>query len=146
MPQINPPDETAIDLTLFDPPSFLRYVWEVQPEYTFGSGHYPIKISLGNSNPIETQDKCKKVCLERITHYKLRGLEEPIRSFTKMIDGIVNGIIPKTSGKPRHHPTTCFNNECKEGIVLRRKALDVLEGELCFELLYILQLCECVLK
>ena len=137
----NPPVETAVDLTLCDPPSHLRYDWEVQPEDTFGSDHYPIKISLVNSNPIETQgsmrvklskacwDKYKKVCLERITQDKFRGLEEPITSFTEIIDGIVNEVIPKTSGKPRPHPTPWFNNECKEVITQRRKALNVLKRE-----------------
>ena len=65
----NPPVETAVDLTLCDPPSHLRYDWEVQPEDTFGSDHYPIKISLVNSNPIETQGsmrvKLSKACWDK---------------------------------------------------------------------------------
>jgi ribonuclease HI len=135
----NPPVETAIDLSLCDPPSYLRYNWEVQSHDTYGSDHYPIKISLANSNPLELQggkrvklnkacwETYKKVCIERITEDKFRDLEEPITSFTDIIDDIVNEIIPKTSGKPRPHPTPWFNKECKDAVSERRKSLNILK-------------------
>ena len=123
---------TAIDLTLCSPSLLLDYSWEVHNDQC-GSDHFPIVINSNNKPPGERWpqwqfhkadwDMFQALCVTNLETTDFNNSIDPIKTFTETLHEIAKKCIPKSSANPKRPPKPWFNEECKEAITQRNKAL-----------------------
>ena len=123
---------TAIDLTLCSPSLLLDYSWEVHNDQC-GSDHFPIVINSNNKPPGERwpqwqfhkadPDMFQALCVTNLETTDFNNSIDPIKTFTETLHEIAKKCIPKSSANPKRPPKPWFNEECKEAITQRNKAL-----------------------
>ena len=124
---------SAIDLTFCHPSLYLDFNWEVGEDLC-GSDHYPIFLhhSLADSGAKIPRWKLHRanwetfqaLCLERIHLEDLLTAADPVETFSSKLIKIAEECIPKSSAKPKRPYFPWFNQDCREAIKKRRKALN----------------------
>ena len=127
--------QTAIDLSICHPSLFLDFKWKVTEDLC-GSDHFPIFIDPVLPSPDESPPRWilskanwelfSELCEEQITPEIFKNIENnanPITIFTGKIIEIADKCIPKSSGKSKKRKRPWFNQECKDVINNRKKAL-----------------------
>ena len=123
---------TIIDLSLCTPDLFLNLNWRVSDDL-HGSDHFPIIISENNQNLNATTlpkwkfnkanwEKFAFLCIKNIKT-KILSDPEPIILFTCILQTIMDDTIPKTKAKGSNMTKPWFDEECKEAIAKKKKAL-----------------------
>ena len=125
---------SAIDLFLCDPLLYLDFSWKVGDDLC-GSDHFPILITVNNFTPPQRESrwklhkadwsKFKLLCENRITGDSLKDSADPIEQFNCILTSIAEECIPKSSTKFRRPHLPWFNEDCKNAILQRRKALKI---------------------
>ena len=122
----------SIDLSLCHPSLFLDFNWSVC-KYQHHSDHFPIFIESNSSTVEDHSPKWKlnkanwevfqSLCTDTLTLENFKDSSDPISDFTSSLIDISNKCIPKTSTNPtKSNPW--YNDECKEAIKTRKKALN----------------------
>jgi hypothetical protein len=124
--------KTSIDLTLCTPDLFIDYTWQVLDDLC-GSDHYPITLNSNEPTQIKRNAKWifnktdwvtfKQLCKEQITNEIFENIMDPISLFTSILYEIATKTIPKTSTNPKLPIKPWFNDECKQAINERKRAL-----------------------
>ena len=126
---------SSIDLSLCHPFLFLDFNWSVCKDQHH-SDHFPIVIKSNTStvedhNPNWKLNKAnwevfQSLCTDTITLESFKDSSDPLSDFTSSLIDISSKCIPKTSTNPtKSNP--CYNDECKEAIKTRKKALNKLK-------------------
>ncbi len=118
---------STLDLAICDPTLALDFSFNVSSDL-YGSDHYPVllKSTSSNSNTKIPHWNFRKadwakfeiLCENRITE------DMDIDSFTMELQKITEESIPKSSSTKQKPRYPWFNEDCKEAIKSRRKALD----------------------
>ena len=121
---------TAIDLSICSPDIFMDFQWKVHSEQC-GSDHFPIFIDIVKPLPGEkvpqwqlhkaNWDAFSYQCLLNIDS-SFKDSEDPLALFSRTLFDIASSTIPKSGSFYRKH-NPWFNNECKEAVKCRKKAL-----------------------
>lgn len=124
---------TSIDLSLCSPGLLLDFQWKVE-EDLHGSDHFPIVLRYDQLIPEERiprwqfhkakWDKFASLCESELQFETFKHLPDPVKAFTDHLNKIAESCIPKSSGVPKRPDKPWFNEECKEAINERKKALD----------------------
>lgn len=126
---------SAIDLTFCSPSVALNYDWGVHPDLC-SSDHFPIILKPTAPAGGELKHRKWKINNADWPHFRelavfsqddLPNIEEHTDYITEVIIKAAEKSIPKTSGKSRIAPAPWWNNDCKEAIKKRRKALNNFE-------------------
>ena len=123
---------SSIDLSLCHPSLFLDFNWSVCKDQHH-SDHFPIVIKSNTSTVEDHNPKWKlnkanwevfqSLCTETITVESFKDSSDPLSDFTSSLIDISSKCIPKTSTNPtKSNPW--YNDECKEAIKTRKKALN----------------------
>ena len=126
---------SAIDLTLCDPGIFLDMAWKVHNDLC-GSDHFPIFIKftvpcptnhipdwrLHRADWVQFRSFCKAHI--RLDHF---DNDDPVKSFTSRLIAIASVSIPKSTTGRKRINKPWFNDECREAIKTRNKALKKLK-------------------
>ena len=123
---------SSIDLSLCHPSLFLDFSWSVCKDQHH-SDHFPIVIQSNTSTVEDHNPKWKlnkanwevfqSLCTETITLESFKDSSDPLSDFTYSLIDISSKCIPKTSTNPtKSNPW--YNDECKEAIKTRKKALN----------------------
>ncbi len=128
--------KTSIDLTICSPNIFLDFGWQVL-EDLYGSDHYPILNQSDQSQQMQYNRRWifKKAdwpifqhrCNTEITRECFVNVEDPLTKFTNMVCKIASDTIPKTSPNPKRGIKPWFDDECKQVINERKRALNRFE-------------------
>ena len=122
----------SIDLSLCHPSLFLDFNWSVCKDQHH-SDHFPIFIESNSSTVEDHSPKWKlnkanwevfqSLCTDTLTLENVKDSSDPISDFTSSLIDISTKCIPKTSTNPtKSNPW--YNDECKEAIKTRKKALN----------------------
>ena len=122
----------SIDLSLCHPSLFLDFNWSVCKDQHH-SDHFPIFIQSNSSTVEDHSPKWKlnkanwevfqSLCTDTLTLENFKDSSDPISDFTSSLIDISTKCIPKTSTNPtKSNPW--YNDECKEAIKTRKKALN----------------------
>ena len=122
----------SIDLSLCHPSLFLDFYWSVCKDQHH-SDHFPIVIKSNTSTVEDHNPKWKlnkanwevfqSLCTDTITLESFKDSSDPLSDFTSSLIDISSKCIPKTSTNPtKSYPW--YNDECKEAIKTRKKALN----------------------
>ena len=122
----------SIDLSLCHPSLFLDFNWSVCKDQHH-SDHFPIFIESNSSTVEDHSPKWKlnkpnwevfqSLCTDTLTLENFKDSSDPISDFTSSLIDISTKCIPKTSTNPtKSNPW--YNDECKEAIKTRKKALN----------------------
>ena len=122
----------SIDLSLCHPSLFLDFSWSVCKDQHH-SDHFPIVIQSNTSTVEDHNPKWKlnkanwevfqSLCTDTITLESFKDSSDPLSDFTSSLFDISSKCIPKTSTNPtKSNPW--YNDECKEAIKTRKKALN----------------------
>ena len=124
--------QTAIDLSLCDPSLFLDFTWEVGDDLC-GSDHFPIFLKYNGPNLNEKVQRWKlhkadwntfqELCATELQTHLFEDVDDPISQFSSTLHNIAEQCIPKTSANPKRFNKPWYNDECKEAIRERKKAL-----------------------
>ena len=123
---------SSIDLSLCHPSLFLDFNWSVCKDQHH-SDHFPIFIKSNTSTVEDHNPKWKlnkanwevfqSLCTDTITLESFKDSSDPLSDFTSSLIDISSKCIPKTSTNPtKSNPW--YNDECKEAIKTRKKALN----------------------
>ena len=123
---------SSIDLSLCHPSLFLDFNWSVCKDQHH-SDHFPIVIKSNTSTVEDHNPKWKlnkanwelfqSLCTDTITLESFKDSSDPLSDFTSSLIDISSKCIPKTSTNPtKSNPW--YNDECKEAIKTRKKALN----------------------
>ena len=122
---------SAIDLTLVHPLLYIDFSWEVSDDLC-GSDHFPIFISTNCDTPGNSSQSFKlnranwgdftNLCREQINPEVCDTLFN-MSDFTQILQAIAEETIPKSKNKPTRIFYPWFNEQCKEAIKHRKKAL-----------------------
>ena len=123
---------SSIDLSLCHPSLFLDFSWSVCNDHHH-SDHFPIVIQSNTSTVEDHNPKWKlnkanwevfqSLCTDTITLESFKDSSDPLSDFTSSLIDISSKCIPKTSTNPtKSNPW--YNDECKEAIKTRKKALN----------------------
>ena len=123
---------SSIDLSLCHPSLFLDFSWSVCKDQHH-SDHFPIVIQSNTSTVEDHNPKWKlnkanwevfqSLCTDTITLESFKDSSDPLSDFTSSLIDISSKCIPKTSTNPtKSNPW--YNDECKEAIKTRKKALN----------------------
>ena len=122
---------SALDLTLCHPSLYLDYSWDVHDDLC-GSDHFPIilnneSINLNDKNTYWRMHRANWelfsiFCNEELNTSTFENADDKIHSFSKLLHGIAEKCIPKTTTKSKRNKPW-FNDECKRAIRKRRAAL-----------------------
>ena len=123
---------SSIDLSLCHPSIFLDFNWSVCNDQHH-SDHFPILIESNTSTVEDHNPKWKlnkanwevfqSLCTETINLDSFKDSSDPLSDFTSSLIDISTKCIPKTSTNPtKSNPW--YNDECKEAIKTRKKALN----------------------
>lgn len=122
---------SAIDLTICDATLATDFSWYVCDDLC-GSDHFPLIIT---KTAADTQQRPQKWKLEKANWYSFQALcyerldgkqqdkENPIKWFTEKIIEIADESVPKTSTKQSKRRNPWFDDQCKELIKARKKAV-----------------------
>ena len=125
----------SIDLSLCHPSLFLDFNWSICKDQHH-SDHFPIFIESNYSTVEDHSPKWKlnkanwevfqSLCTDTLTLENFKDSSDPISDFTSSLIDISTKCIPKTSTNPtKSNPW--YNDECKEAIKTRKKALNKLK-------------------
>ena len=124
---------TAIDLSICHPSVLLDYSWH-RHEDTCGSDHYPLILkSLQEPLPdkvptwqLQRADwkEFQRLCLAELVPLDF-SVEDPIDLFTSTLISIALRTIPKSSSKLVRPPKPWFDDECRQSIRTRNRALNL---------------------
>ena len=122
---------SSIDLSFCSPSLFLDFDWKVGDDLC-GSDHFPIFVetahptdppghrwNLGKADWTLFQSLCE----ENIKLDKFYDDDDPIATFTNILQDVTEQSIPKTTTVPKHIKKPWFNDEVKEAIRDRKKIL-----------------------
>ena len=123
---------SSIDLSFCHPSLFLDFNWSVCKDQHH-SDHFPIVIKSNTSTVEDHNPKWKlnkanwevfqSLCIETITVESFKDSSDTLSDFTSSLIDISSKCIPKTSTNPtKSNPW--YNDECKEDIKTRKKALN----------------------
>ena len=123
---------SSIDLSLCHPSIFLDFNWSLCNDQHH-SDHFPILIESNTSTVEDHNPKWKlnkanwevfqSLCTETINFDSFKDSSDPLSDFTSSLIDISTKCIPKTSTNPtKSNPW--YNDECKEAIKTRKKALN----------------------
>ena len=123
---------SSIDLSFCHPSLFLDFNWSVCKDQHH-SDHFPIIIKSNTSTVEDHNPKWKlnkanwevfqSLCTDTITLENFKDSSDPLSDFTSSLIDISSKCIPKTSTNPtKSNPW--YNDECKEAIKTRKKALN----------------------
>ena len=123
---------SSIDLSFCHPSLFLDLNWSVCKDQHH-SDHFPIIIKSNTSTVEDHYPKWKlnkanwevfkSLCTDTITLESFKDSSDPLSDFTSSLIDISSKCIPKTSTNPtKSNPW--YNDECKEAIKTRKKALN----------------------
>ena len=123
---------SSIDLSFCHPSIFLDFNWSVCNDQHH-SDHLPILIESTTSTAEDHNPKWKlnkanwevfqSLCTETINLDSFKDSSDPLSDFTSSLIDISTKCIPKTSTNPtKSNPW--YNDECKEAIKTRKKALN----------------------
>ena len=123
---------SSIDLSFCHPSLFLDFNWSVCKDQHH-SDHFPIIIKSNTSTIEDHNPKWKlnkanwevfqSLCIDKITLENFKDSSDPLSDFTSSLIDISSKCIPKTSTNPtKSNPW--YNDECKEAIKTRKKALN----------------------
>jgi len=126
--------QTSIDLSICHPHLLLDYQWSSH-EDTCGSDHFPLVIRPSVALPPERipawlfhkadWDQFRQLCLAEIVDADYSSVEDPMELFTTIVDNVAFRTIPKGSPHPKHSPKPWFDEECKQYIKSRSRALNI---------------------
>lgn len=129
---------SAIDLSICDPALFLEFEWRVL-EDTHGSDHFPIVLQNVEGTREVGQLRWKlhkadwtsfeKHCLETITMSHYRNCNNLVEDFTDDITDIANKTIPMTKNNSKRSARPWFDDEVREAIKNRKKALRIFKSQ-----------------
>lgn len=122
-----------IDLTICSPSVQIYFKWKTCSDL-HSSDHYPILLELCNGTMNERRPKWK-LSEANWTDYQLAVDLDNLNTFPNCDDRnsfLVKSIldsasisVPKTSARPKHRPVPWFNNDIRDSIRKRRKALAI---------------------
>ena len=124
--------QTAIDLSICHPSLFLDFKWRVSDELG-ENDHFPIFIDPLLPSPDESLprwilskakwDLFSHFCETEIASEVFEQGSPSISTFSEKLYEIAAKCIPRSSGKSKKVKRPWFNQECKEDINIRKKAL-----------------------
>jgi len=130
---------TAIDLSICSPSIFLDLQWSVGDDLC-GSDHAPIFINYNNNINTTAMPswKLRKADWCAFTNLSTRELaslvpDTSIDDFTASLTQIATETIPTSKPCTRKRNTIWFNDDCKDAILERRKALSKLKHTISAE-------------
>ena len=121
---------SALDLALCDPSVFLDFQFSVESD-TYGSDHYPIILKSNCPQPEGfPRWKFRRADWELFKHLCSTDLTEdilheadPVAIFSDKLFNIAKQAIPMTTSKPKKVCKPWFNEECRNALNERKKAL-----------------------
>ena len=132
--------DSIIDLTVASPSLKQDFRWSVL-ESLLGSDHFPVLLETILPSR-STAERIPKWILEKADWEgftassrtrrpadSFNNAEEMVSYFEKTVIDAAEKYVPKSSTKPRHVPVPWWNNDCKEAIEVREKALKKFKKE-----------------
>jgi len=120
---------SAIDLSMCSPDIFLDTHWETLDDLC-GSDHYPIAIRFGDREPSSAAPTWKLHKADWVSfadqardQLGLGNQGISVEQFTEKLTTIATETIPKSKFSIRKRNTVWFNDDCKEAVKNRNKAL-----------------------
>jgi ribonuclease HI len=128
--------QSALDLSLCHPNIFLDFTWQVLDD-THGSDHFPIVLETSQNISPDSMKRWslnranwtlfQTLCSNTIDVATLLASGDPLSSFTSLVFAAAEAAIPRTSTVPKHINKPWFNEECKNAVSDRKKALNKLK-------------------
>ena len=135
---IERPEQSVIDLSISSPTIAPFFKPEVQID-TYFSDHFPIHVMIGAPSNLHdtflSKWNFKKADWNKFQDYideKLdNNVDIDINEFTNIILQSAHNNIPHTRNRPGRNHTPWWNNDCKQAVAKRRRALRAFQKCIC---------------